>query len=210
VIAVAVGAFAAPNADGSSTVILSSIGLLAIVVGFATWPGAAYRAGWRRAFSAFGIALGAIALASTALTLANSTWQTAFPTLHDATRAALQPQATQVSVPIDIFRDPEPVPIVDIRITSAEEERAYLTDVLMRASALIGPSMGGESLPEIVMSTDSYPYTTAEGIVAIGSVEHFQLYYSPSPAGGYLLTLTGRAFGTIAQLDSTTGGIAYG
>ncbi|MBX9471076.1 hypothetical protein [Microcella sp.] len=151
-----------------------------------------------------GIALGALALVSTFFTVANTTWHTSFPTLHDATRAALQEQPADESTSPVLLG---PLADADIRIASVEEERVYLTEVLTRASALIGPIASGDALPALATSTASYPHTTADGLVAIGSISHFDAGYSAGPAGGYLLTLTGKVFGTVAQFDSFTGTI---
>lgn len=73
---------------------------------------------------------------------------------------------------------------------------------MTQVSALIVQHHGGDSLPILTGSTASYPHMTDDGRIAIGSVSRFQVAYSAGPSGGYLLTLTGNAFGTVAHFNS--------
>lgn len=205
VFAVATAAFVAPRADGSSTVILSTIGLLAIGVGVATWPRAAIGARGRRVLGSIGIGFGALALVSTGFTVLNSTFSTSLPTLHDATRALLPGAVVAAPVAPPASNDADPSLTEPISILTVADERAYLTEVITLASALIDEVGLEAPAPPLQFSGDSYPYLSEQGGIVIGSVLYFEVNYETLPEGGYTLALRGTTFGSVVQYDSRGG-----
>ena len=202
--AVAVAGFTAPQSDGSSVILLSSVGLLAVLVGVVTWRQTSTHGLMRRTCSAAGIVLGLMALTSTAFTVVNSTWSTNLPTVHEAVRSLVDTSHASPSstVPLDVV-----VAQGAVSITSVEDERVYLTEVLTRTNDLISATTAESMLPNLSMSTALYPHLTTDGRVAIGSVDSFAVEYMITPPGGFQLVLTGYAFGTVATYDSQSGTI---
>lgn len=204
-LAVATAAFTAPRADGSSTVILSTVGLLAIGAGIATRPRAAIGARGRRVLGSIGIALGALALVSTGFTVLNSTFSTSLPTLHDATRA-LWPESVIAAPAVPAAPSNAERSLTEpVSILSVADERAYLTKVITLASELIDEVGIDPPAPPLQYSDESYPYVSDEGGVVIGSAQLFGFTYEAAPGSGYIITIQGETFGSVVQYDSRGG-----
>ncbi|RZT66426.1 hypothetical protein EV140_0100 [Microcella alkaliphila] len=89
VIAFATAAISWPAGEGGYTVLLSTIGLIAVALGISTLR--AWRVGLarRRGMARTGVALGGLALASSAIILANGWFGLTLPALPDVTRAVV-------------------------------------------------------------------------------------------------------------------------
>lgn len=202
ILAVVAAAIPYPQGDESNRPMLMSGGVLALAIGAATWPGTAPGTRGRRILAIIGITLGALTFVSTGFTLLNTSFSTNLPTLQTATRAVWPaPQVDAPAPPIDgapTTTDPnlsEPISILTVA-----DERAYLVDVVTRASELIN-EVGVETIP-LQFSADSYPFLSNDGGVVIGNVLYFEVSYVALPEGGYTLSLRGTTFGTIVQFDT--------
>lgn len=86
IVAIVLAAVYIPDSETSGTIILSTLGLVAIAAGVFALRTHRFGLRKRRGMAKVGITLGAIALVSSTIAFANVTWGTSIPTLADGTR----------------------------------------------------------------------------------------------------------------------------
>lgn len=223
VISVAVSAIYIPASDQAGTIILSALGLFAILLG--VQAARAQRFGTRlpRRLGQWGAVLGCISLASTAALLANGWLGLSIPALPDLTRALVSPAAES---PIDqpgvsaaqgpssdadsIAANPADITIPTPVFESADAEFEYLAQSLGTTVFLIEQAFDGGTPDELFMSTTGYSYVSSKGDVMVVADDAITPAFGVHTAGGYTLSLTGTRFGTTAIYDSRVGTIVRG
>lgn len=218
-----VAAFYLPDSPTSGSILLSSLGIVAVVVGIFALR-ARHRGLERRAWPArAGVLLGALATASTAAAIINSSYGTTLPTLPDATRTvvtamtASQDATPPVVVDAPVLAPPasapgdEPIVAAPTPVfATAEEEFAHLTRSLGTTVFLIRQLHGDGSPDAIWASETGYPYVDETGRVMIESSDSILAGFIRLPDGRYSLTLTSAQFGTSVVYDSRAGVIERG
>lgn len=217
-----VAAFWFPQTPDSGTILYSAIGALAVIAGVQSLR-THRRGAARRQWPAWaGMALGVVALLSTAFGVANQTWGTTLPTLSSATSAilAVAMPATSDALGPGVAPDgqstvaqplPEPP---DMRVTpiftTADEEFEYLARSLEMAVSLIDQQYGAATPESLYVSETGYSYIASDGSVMVGAGEGIQPGFGLTGDGGYTLSLTGDQLGTTAYYDSRAGQILRG
>lgn len=209
-----------PASNGSATVLLSSLGVFAVIAGVVVLRrarlGESILSRGRHVVAIIGTALGVIALVSTIATAINVTANTTLPTLHDAVRALV---ATTVSGPalappthadpglgpaVGVEPGAVPYPIAPLPVpaepsrysfSTAAEEQLYLVEVLERVQLLVLESQqrGGEL--RFRESTAPLPHGVPDGSIGIGSVQLFEPTLLVLADGTLELTVVGRTYG---------------
>jgi len=231
-----VAAFYFPETPMSGTIVYSAVGLLAVLAGIQS------RRAWKRGIARrrwpawWGIALGLIALASTAAALSNQTNGTTLPSLPDATSAivaaitapsgqpAVEPAAepiTQPPTPADGAAQvpattPQPISEPPVVVTAtptfstADDEYLYLAQSVGTTVFLIGQRYGDGAPEALYVSDTGYTYLAPDGSVMVGADSGVRPGFALTGDGGYTLSLTGTQFGTTAYYDSRVGQILRG
>ncbi len=229
IIALLAASVSVPGDNGSATVLLSSLGVFAVIAGVVVLRrarlGQSILSRGRRFVATIGTALGVIALVSTIATAINVTASTTLPTLHDAVRALV---ATTVSGPdlappsqADPGRGPAgalepgavaypitplPVPAEASRysFSTAAEEQLYLVEVLERVQVLVLESQQRGVELRFLESTAPLPHGVPDGSIGIGSVQLFEPTLLVLADGTLELTVVGRTYGMTVSIALTT------
>lgn len=224
IISVGVAAFYMPETPNSGTVVFSTVGLLAVLMGVQSLRAYRRGAGRHRWPAGTGIGLGLLALVSTAFGVSNSAYGTALPTLTDVTSAvvaAVVPPADTVAQPVELAPDapvvaPEPIsnPPIAVAVTpafaSADEEFMFLSQSIGTAVFLIGQQYGDVAPASVFVSDTGYSYLAPDGSIMVAVGEGVRPGYALTGDGGYTLSLTGTQHGTTAYYDSRVGQILRG
>ena len=217
-----VAAFYLPETPEYGPSLYSAVGVLAVLMGIQSLR--AHRKGLaRRRWPAWiGIALGVVAMLSTALGVVNQSFGTALPTLPGLTSALIAgtaptpDDASGPSVALDgpaAAREPVPEPpaiLVTPVFASADEEFGYLAQSLGTAVFLIGQHYAEAAPESVFVSETGYSYLAPDGSVMVGAGEGIRPGYGLTGDGGYTLSLTGAQFGRTAYYDSRVGQIMRG
>lgn|GEM_PF-2770730 len=214
VVAIATAAISWPAGDGGYTVLLSTIGLIAVALGVSTLR--AWRVGLarRRGMARTGVALGGLALASSAIILANGWIGLTLPALPDVTRAIVAsatgastasidqdavvsdaavigaPNAAVVEVPV--FAD------ADSEFTRLSMELGTLVYVINNVAA------GG--VPDVLYAVDSgHAHVAPDGRVLAPDNAWVTTGYARDADGSYVITMTGAQHGSVAYYHSGVG-----
>lgn len=214
VIAFATAAISWPAGEGGYTVLLSTIGLIAVALGVSTLR--AWRVGIarRRGMARTGIALGGLALASSAILLANGWFGLTLPALPDVTRAivasameASTASSNQDAVVSDgaVIGAPNAAVVEAPVFADAQSEFLRLSMELGTLVYVINNFSAGGA-PEVLYAVGSgHAHVAPDGRVLAPDNEWVTTGYARGVDGSYVITMTGAQHGSVAYYHSGVG-----
>ncbi len=214
VVAIATAAISWPAGDGGYTVLLSSIGLIAVALGVSTLR--AWRVGLarRRGMARTGIALGGVALASSAIILANGWFGLTLPALPDVTRAivASATEASTASTNQDalvsdaaVIGAPNAAVVEAPVFADADSEFRRLSMELGTLVFVINNFSAGGA-PDVLYAVGSgHAHVAPDGRVLAPDNEWVTTGYARGADGSYVITMTGAQHGSVAYYHSGVG-----
>lgn len=213
-VAFATAAISWPAGNGGYTVLLSTIGFIAVALGISTLR--AWRVGLarRRGMARTGIALGGVALASSAIILANGWFGLTLPALPDVTRAivasatgASTASTEQDAVASDgaVIGAPN-VAIVEAPVfADADSEFVRLSMELGTLVYVINNHAAG-GVPDVLYAVGSgHAHVSPDGRVLAPDNEWVTTGYARGADGSYIITMTGAQHGSVAYYHSGVG-----
>lgn len=221
-VAFATAAISWPAGEGGYSVLLSTVGLIAVALGVSTFR--AWRIGLarHRGMARTGIALGSVSLISSGILLANGWWGLTIPALPDVTRAAVT-SATQwatasgqseaqsgspdsVGAPEPgVIGAPDPAVTAPPVFATADEEFARLATELGTLVFLIGQASPDAAPDALYVQPSGSASMDTDGSILAPNNEWVTTGYARGANGTHLVTMTGAQHGTIAYYDSTVG-----
>jgi len=212
-IAFVTAAISWPAGEGGYTVLLSTIGLIAVALGVATLR--AWRVGLarRRGMARTGLALGVVSLVSSGVILANGWFGLAIPALPEVTRAVVSSamQWGTASPSVGAVSDGPAVigePNVDVAATpvfaTADSEFATISRELGTLVYVINNVANGA--PDVLWVTPTgSAHLSSDGRAFAPDNEWVTTGYARGDDGSYIITMTGRQHASVAYFHSLTG-----
>lgn len=214
VVAVVTAAISWPAGDGGYTVLLSTIGLIAVALGISTLR--AWRVGLarRRGMARTGIALGGTALASSAIILANGWFGLTLPALPDVTRAivasameASTASGDQDAVVSDgaVIGAPN-VAIVEAPVFADADSEFVRLSMELGTLAYVIDNFSAGGAPDVLYAVGSgHAHVAPDGRVLAPDNEWVTTGYARGDDGSYVITMTGAQHGSVAYYHSGVG-----